>query len=377
MDASREVDEVIEHLQECYSSTVNGDEIQVLSGLGGVRNRPGMYVGNTDDGTGLHHLLWELVGNVVDLHLARLATELHVDVTDDGWVSVRDDGPGISTDVHPCHEATTLEIVFTTLMASGPTTPRHTPHVHLTPSLMGVGLCVVNALSTRTEVETTRDGKRWAMAFERGEVATPLQDLGATSVEGTLIRFRPDAQIFSSIELDLEHVRDRLQQVAWLTPLLRVFFQERRVNGRGGLRGWAEQHAAGAAVAMFSTEQMVDDVYVDIALAWRDDGAPVIHSFVNMQSSRDHGTHVEGLYRAFAACAKDLGVTATELRKRIEPGLIAIIHVGLYDPRWGNPRKDQLMSPVAADVVAKVLRDQFVISKHLREFFESRLPRGA
>jgi DNA gyrase subunit B len=351
------------------------DEIQVMQGLEPIRKRPGMYVGDTGDGSGLHHLLWETVGNVVDLHLARLATELHVDVTHDGWVSVSDDGPGIPTDVLPGHGTSTLEVVFTTLMSSGPTSPRHTPHVHLTPSLLGVGLCVVNALSMRTEVETTRDGKRWAMAFEQGRVAAPLRNLGPTSVEGTLIRFRPDPQIFKSIEINLEQVRAHLQQVAWLSPLLRVFFQEHRVYGRGGLRGWAEQIAGGPPDATFSTEQKVDDVYVDVALAWCGDRAPVIHSFVNMQSSRDHGTHVQGLYRAFAASAQDLGVTSEEFRERIEPGLIAIIHVGLYDARWGNPRRDQLIGPVAGEVVAKVLRDQFVEAKRLREFFASRLSR--
>lgn len=145
--------------------------------------------------------------------------------------------------------------------------------------------------------------------------------------------------------------------------------------GRGGLRGWAEQLAGGSPDAIFSTEQKVDDVYVDVALAWCGDRAPIIHSFVNMQSSREHGTHVQGLYRAFDASAKTMGVTNEEFRERIEPGLIAIIHVGLYDARWGNPRRDQLISPVAGEVVAKVLRDQFGEAKRLRGFFESRVSR--
>jgi DNA gyrase/topoisomerase IV subunit B len=242
---------------------------------------------------------------------------------------------------------------------------------------MGVGLCVVNALSMRTEVETTRGGTRWVMAFERGNVASPLRSLGPTTVEGTLIRFRPDPQIFRSIDFNLEHIRDHLQRVAWLSPLLRVFFQERRVNGRGGLRGWAEQLAGGAPNASFSTEQKVEDVYVDIALAWRQAGAPIVHSFVNMQPSLSHGTHVQGLYRAFAACARELGVETKVFRKCVEPGLIAIVHVGLYDPKWGNPTKDQLMSPVAGRVVAKVLRDQFVGQKRLHDFFKSRLHHAA
>jgi DNA gyrase subunit B len=332
-----------------------------------------MYVGDTDDLSGLHHLLWEAVGNVVDQHLGRLATELHVDITSDGWVSVRDDGPGISTEIIPKHDQSQLEIIFTTLRASGVAHPSHVPHIHLTPSLRGVGLCVVNALSSRTEVETTWNGMRWAMALERGEIASPLRSLGPTALEGTLIRFLPDPQIFSSTAFDVEHVRDRLQQVAWLSPLLRVFFQERRLLGRGGLRGWAEQLAGGTPDAVFSTDQKVDDVYVEIALAWRGQNAPTVHSFVNMQSSRGHGTHVQGLYKAFAACAQTLNVDETLFRKRIEPGLIAIVHVGLYDPRWGNPTRDQLVSPIAGEVVAKVLRAQLVEPMRLHAFFKARL----
>lgn len=328
-----------------------------------------MYVGETD-ATGMHHLIWEVVGNVIDQHLARQATELHVDVSRDGWVTVRDDGPGIRVD--PFQGSTVLETMFMTLMASG-ALHGQTPHVHLTPSMCGVGVCVVNALSERTEVETTRDGHRWAIAFERGEVATPLHRLGPTSIEGTAIRFKPDTEIFPGAEIDLEHVREHLQQAAWLSPLLCVFFQERRLNGRGGLRGWADELANGRPEAAFSIESKVGDVYVDLALAWSGDQAPRIHSFVNMQSSRSHGTHVDGMDPAFAAIAAELGVGPKVFRRRIDPGLIAIIHVGLYDPRWGDPCKDQLLSPEAGKVVEAVLREQLVEKKRLREFFASRV----
>jgi DNA gyrase/topoisomerase IV subunit B len=332
-----------------------------------------MYVGSTDDGSAASHLLWELVGNVVDLHLGRLATEVHVDVAEDGWISVRDDGPGFSIAIVPTFEVTALEVAFTTLFNGGPPDRLQIPHIHLTPTLKGVGVCIVSALSTRTEVETTRDGTRWAMAFEQGNVASPLRSLGPTSIEGTLIRFRPDPQIFKSIDVDLDAVRERLQQIAWLNPLLRVFFKERRVSGRGGLRGWAAQLADDAPEAQLSTEQKVDDVYVDIALAWSGTRAPIIHSFVNMQPSREHGTHVDGLYRAFSDCATELGVDAAAFRVCVEPGLVAVVHVGLYGARWGNPRRDHLISPIAGEVVAKVLRDHLVREKRLRGFFEARL----
>lgn len=356
--------------------TTKDDKEPVLRGLESIRKRPGMYVGGTG-AEGLHHLLWEVVGNVVDQHLARAATELHVDVTDDGWIAVSDDGPGISTRPYPGTEASTLEIVFTKLAAGGHTDLRRTAHVHLSPTLNGAGVGSVNALSARTEVETTRDGQRWAIAFERGPVATPLRSLGPTTREGTTLRFRPDPQIFRTTVIDLELVRAHLQQVAWLSPLLRVFLQGRRVSGRGGLRGWAEQLAGGTPEASFSTEQRVDDVYVDLALAWRGDRDPVIHSFVNMHSSPAHGTHVQGLQRAFAACAKDLGVSRKVFSACVEPGLIAMVHVGMFAPRWGNPMKDQLVSPVAGEVVAKVLIQELVAEKTLRTFFERRLDRGA
>lgn len=332
-----------------------------------------MYVGDTDDGSGLHHLLWEVIGNVVDLHLGRLATEVHVDITADGWVSVRDDGPGISVERTQGRDVSDLEAAFTIVFPGGPPNRLQIPHIHLTPSLRGVGLSVVNALSKRCEVETTRAGVRWAMAFERGEVVSPLHSLGATALEGTSIRFCPDPQIFRTVEIDLDHVCEHLQHAAWLSPLLRVFFQGRRMSGRGGLRGWAEQLAGGSPDAVFSIEQNVDDVFVDIALAWRGVGAPNIHSFVNMQPSREHGTHVQGLRRAFAACARSLGVDGKEFTRSIEPGMNALVHVGLYDPRWGKPTRDHLTSPAAGKAVAKVLRKQFVEEKQLREFFTARV----
>jgi len=350
---------------------VKDDEIRVLKGLEGIRKRPGMYVGDTHDGSGLHHLLWELVGNVVDQYLGRQVTELHVDITDDGWVSVRDDGPGISIAPHGNENKSVLEVVFTTLRANGDPGLRTTPHIHLTPSWMGIGACVVNALSTRTEVETTRDGTRWEMAFERGEVASALRSLGPSAIEGTQIRFRPDPEIFESIEFDLVQIHEHLQQVAWLAPHLRVFLKEQRIRARGGIRGWAQQLAGSSPEAVFSIERNVDDVYVDIALAWSGRRAPIIHSFVNMQPSREHGTHVDGMRRAFTAVAYDLGVP--DLAKRIEAGLIAIIHVGLFDPRWGQPTRSQLLTPVAGVVVEKVLTEKLVGAKQLRSFFEDRL----
>lgn len=194
-------------------SEYDPSSIVVLAWPEVIRKRPGMYVGDVDDGSGLHHLLWEVAGNVIDLHLARYATELHVDLARDAWVMVRDDGPGIPVEPAGPGLASILETVCATLHAKA-TFDQHFPHVHLGVGMHGVGLAAVNALSARFEVETTRDGVRWGQAFERGRVASDLRCLGTTSTVGTTVRFQPDPEIFGAIELDPSAVARRLQELA-------------------------------------------------------------------------------------------------------------------------------------------------------------------
>jgi len=332
----------------------DADSTTVLQGLEGVRKRPGMYIGGTGV-EGLHNLLWEAVGNAIDLHLRREATELHVAVSRDGWCTVRDDGPGIPVDVIPHAERTALETVFTTLHP-GATYDGHHPHVHVTSGQFGVGVAVVSALSVRVEVETTRGGVRYAQAFARGEVTSPLGALGPTTTEGTTVRFQPDPEIFTTVALDEDRIATRLAELAWLNPLLQVSFQERRLPWRGGLRGWADRLATAPVVARFSTCQEVDDVYVDLALAWTEASTSDVHCFVNMGRSVG-GTHVDGIWQGLGAAASALGSreTADVLRRRLEPGLIAIVHVGLLRPHWDAPSREQLLSPAAGLAVARLL----------------------
>jgi DNA gyrase subunit B len=341
------------------------DRIEVFRGLEGVRRRPGMYVGSTTDGSGLRNLVWEVVGNVVDQHLMRAATELRVDVTSDSWVSVRDDGPGIRVDLDRATDRSVLETVFTALHA-GATYDDHLPHVHLAAGAQGFGLAPVNALCTRLEVETTRDGVRWAQAYERGEPVTHVRRLGPTSAEGTSIRFQPDPEIFGSIAVDLTAIHEGLQQIAWLNPLLRVFFQDRRLPGRGGLRTWVEDVASkrGELQALYSTHQYADGVFVDLALGWTSDSSASLRSFVNVLETLS-GTHVAGLWRGFADYARAAGASTREtarIRKALMPGLVAIVHVGLYAPRFGGPMRAQLESPAAGAAVRRVLQTDLPVA---------------
>jgi DNA gyrase subunit B len=231
--------------------------------------------------------------------------------------------------------------------------------VHITPGHVGVGLVVVTALSQRMEVETTRDGIRWAMAFERGERTSPLRRLGPTSIEGTTIRFQPDPEIFGARALDVERVRAKLQQLAWLNPMLGVWFQERRLPWRGGIRRWAECLAAdrGEVRVRFSTCQTRDGVFVDLALAWTDSADLDVRCFVNANETRS-GTHVAGLWRGLAQVARALGAPARPAgtaRQVLGRGLVAVVHVGLHGPQFASPTRDHLASPIARTAVASAL----------------------
>jgi len=308
-----------------------------------------MYFGGTG-AAGLHHLLWEIVGNVIDLHLSQLATTLLVEITPDAWVTVRDDGPGIRPSI--------LTRACTELHA-GATFDGHLPHVHVTSSLRGVGVASVNAVSTEFEIETTFEGVRYRQAFACGNEVSPIVALGASTVEGTTVRFHPDPQIFTTLAFDACAIRDRLQELAWLNPLLRVFFQGERISGRGGLLGWATSLASQRAepLAVFSTRSVVDRISTDIALLWGGGVAPVIHSFVNMGRSVG-GTHVDGLWEGLARCAKALGAKSSAkaaVTERMSSNLIAIVHVGLYHPAFAGPTKEQLTSPEAGAAVAETL----------------------
>lgn len=321
-----------------------------MKGLEGVRHRPGMYIGDIDR-DGLLNLLWELVGNAIDQHLMRRVNEVRVDIGDDGWITVTDDGPGM--------EGNLLTELFTKLHFHG-TFDGHAPHIHFTSGFQSVGLAVVSALSERVEVESTRRGVRTERAFARGCATGEPRRKERSSTDGTTIRFKPDAQIFGERELDRKHTAARLQELAWLMPTLRVFFQGRRLDGRGGVRGWAEQLAAahGPVKAVYgSYPQHVDDVVVDLALAWSDSTArPKIRSFVNLHPTVS-GPHMDAVWIGLDKAVDELyGIPLSLLRDKLRPGLIAVVHVGLFHPTWGNPSKDHLTTPEAGHAVYTVIK---------------------
>lgn len=326
-------------------------DIVVLEGLEPVRMRPGMYIGDVRDGSGLHHLVWEVVGNSIDQHLARWARHLRVDV-DGEWVTVEDDGQGIPTE--DCAGRSALDVIFTTLHA-GATWDGHFPHVHVADRAWGMGLAVVNALSERLEVESRRQGKVHRAVYERGKIVEPVTSVSDKRESGTRIRFRPDASIFVEPRFDLQRIGERLQELAWLNPLLDVHFQGATLPGRGGLGTWVRTLAERELLddAVLSASRSVDDVWVDLALGWRKSGPTEIHAFVN-ENRVSEGMHIRGLWHGLGqAFETRVGVARDALRSN----LIACVHVGMFGPEFAGPARAHLSNPSAAKAVKKTVVD--------------------
>ncbi|UJR84088.1 ATP-binding protein [Sandaracinus amylolyticus] len=354
--------------------------IQVLDALEAVRRRPAMYFGDTGS-MGLHHLVWEVIANSIDQHLAREATHLRVDVDDEGWITIEGDGPGIPT--APLRDGPrVLEDIFLRLH-HGPSRFDHFPHVHVAPSMHGVGLAAVSAVCARLEVESRHRGEHWRAAFERGVMVEPARSIGPSERSGTRIRMLPDAQIFSNARVDHALVEERLRELAWLCPLLAIRWQGTTLPGRGGPAGWVREIAGDALLAgtLLSTTRDVDDVQVDLALGWTDRDETTVRSFVNFGATQ-RGTHVRGVYAALVAMARAVGsdADARVVHELLLPGLVVVVHVGLFDASFGSPTRDHLVTPLAEvatrTAIERALRVVLAPRSALATFLRGRLGVG-
>lgn len=351
------------------------ETIRVIDGLEAVQRRPGMYFGNTHDGSAAVSMVLEVVGNVVDLHLARHARHVSVDLDADGFVTVEDDGPGVSTAAQE-NGRTLLEIVFTTLHA-GATFDGHYPHVHVTAGLGGVGVAAVNALSARLEVESRHEGRLWRVSWERGRLVEPLASHGSSDRSGTRIRFLPDAQALPSWRVDRDRLEARLRELAWLNPSLEIRWCGATLPWHGGVAGLVRalvpRTPSGGTI--LEGHRLLDDVEVDFALAWSTHPDSEVRSFVNQNRSLK-GTHVSGLHAALRGVAASLGAQAPdeELDARLRPGLVAAVHVLLRGPSFAGPTREHLLTPHAGTATERAVREAFAavlprrpdLEQHLR-----------
>jgi len=351
--------------------------ISVLEGLEAVRKRPGMYVGSTD-GRGLHHLVWEVVDNSVDEHLAGHARRISVAILRDGGVEVSDDGRGIPVEEHPKERKPAVEVVLTKLHAGGKFDQQA---YAVSGGLHGVGVSVVNALSRRTEVEVSRGGHRHNIRFARGRKTKSLERTGSTRKHGTVVRFWPDEDIFDTVEFDDETIATRLRETALLNPGLRIDFADQRADRR---RSVTFNYSKG--LADFVNELMADDepllskpvsisrsevvhgkaMACDIALNWAAGGFDErVRSYVNIIRTVDGGAHEEGFRKAITGTVNRWGQANKAFRRGetaltgedLREGLVAVLSVKMPDPQFEGQTKGKLGSAIMRSFVERCVNE--------------------
>lgn len=358
----------------------DASSIIVLDAVDAIRRRPGMYVGDVDDGSGMHHLLWELVGNAIDEHLAGHAHRLRVTIEADA-VTVDDDGRGLPIDTCPDGRPV-LESVATQLHCGS---RGKRPHVHVGRQLYGVGLAAVNALSAELTIDTCADGRRVMQSFARGRALHPQRELGETREVGTRIRFAPDFEIFARRPWALAEIECRLQELAWLNPRLRIVLDGRELCGAGGLPSWVERITASRrrVGARIDARGCRNDVEAEVVMQWCTEDDFELHAFVG-QFATTRGAHAVGLIEGVCTALRSAipgaaRVLTPALFEVASAGLVVVARIELDDPRFGDPTRDRLETHEAAIAVhglvaaatADALANDALLRDHLRGRFRS------
>ncbi|MDC0740757.1 ATP-binding protein [Polyangium mundeleinium] len=330
-----------------------------------IRRRPGMFIGDVRDGSGLLHMVWELLANALDEHVRGICRAVSVEVGEDGSVTVKDDGRGIP--VHQVDGVPFVQKALTSLHRT-PTFDGHAPHEHV--GLHGVGLVAVNALSSWLSLEIFRDARCYRQRYERGIPCGDLEAVGPTSQTGTAITFLPDPTIFSDPWINAGAIAARLRELACLVPSLSFSFVDHRkhhFHETRGIRVFLERtRSPGKRIfGVVAVEEVVNDISVEVAMEWRDHRWTSIDSFANIQRTTDGGTHVRGLLNGLARGLRDVEETRVnkrpleQLRDIVASGLHAVVCVRLRDPTYESPTTSRLATPEVATVVSTVVRRAF------------------
>jgi len=367
------------------NQTYQADSIKVLKGLEAVRKRPGMYIGDTDDGTGLHHMVYEVVDNSIDEALAGYCKNIFVKINPNGTVTVSDDGRGIPVDMHKGEKKSAAEVIMTQLHAGGKFD--HDSY-KVSGGLHGVGVSVVNALSEKLELEINRDGKKYFIEFKDGDAVKPLKEIGKSKETGTKITFLPSKEIFSSIKFSANILIKRMRELAFLNKGIKIIFTDASLKKEkvtefkfeGGVLEFVEflddkreklQNKNGNDLFKkpIYIEGKKDNIEVECSLKWNGGYSEDLLPYTNNIFQKDGGTHVLGFRSALTRIINKYANEHNLLKKNklaisgddIKEGLTCVLSAKIPDPKFSSQTKDKLVSSEVRMIVETIVNEKLSI----------------